>query len=283
MAKTDINLKAKSKKNNPVLSVSYLDKHIDRPNAHLTRYLTKTRKPTLRRDLIHLTTELIEQAKQAKQATTGLTKLKNKLLKNEINVKDYFEYQKISHQIIDKARKFTTLSQSKANSLFTEAKFTTKTGKARKRGRLKTIKQNELFLKRLSIKAKKLAMQQLNMVISRVLKTDGLGERAIQSGGVVDYVEPYLVNHIMTTMNIYTIGYDLLGEIFEDFVWLPDGAIANAKLTPNAYLIAREIDKYIEQGDYAGLSGFYQGKLKRSAPVVRTNRNKQARKINKIK
>lgn len=281
MSKTDINLKLKSKKNIPVLSVSYLDKHIDRPNIYLTRYLTKTRKPTLRKDLIHLTTELIEQAKQAKQATTGLTKLKNKLLKNEINVKDYFEYQKISHQIIDKARKFTTFSQTKASSLFTEAKYLTKTGKLRKSGRKKIKKANDLFLKRLSIKAKKLAMQQLNTVISRVLKTDGLGERAIANGGVIDYVEPYLVNHIMTTMNIYVIGYDLLSEIFEDFTWLPDGAIANAKLTPNAYLIAREIDKYITSGDYAGLSGFYQGKLKRSAPVVRKSRNIKARKINK--
>ena len=282
MSKSEINLKSRSKKTAPVLSISYLDKHIDSPNKHLKLYLTKTRKPTLTKDLIHLSNELIGQARAAKIKTTGLTKIKNKLIKGEIDVKDYFAYQKTAHQLIDKAAKFTTLSKTNAKQLFQEAKFTTKKGELRKRGRKTAKTKPFLTAKRISAKMKKLALQQLDTVIVRILKTEGLAVQAMQGEkGYIDYINAYLVNHIMTTMNNYVVGVDLMSEMFADFVWLPDGSIGDVKLTPKCYFLAKQINAYIEAGNYAGLAGFKMGKLQHNAPAVRTSRNKQSRKLNK--
>lgn len=282
MSKNEINLKSRSKKTAPVLSIAYLDKHIDLPNNHLKLYLTKTRKSTLKKDLIHLSNELIGAAKAAKIKTTGLTRIKNDLIKGKIDVKDYFAYQKTAHKLINKAKQFSTLSKTNASQLFNEAKFTTKKGELRKRGRKKTKIKPFLTAKRISAKMKRLAMQQLDTVIVRILKTEGLAVQAMQGEkGHIDFIQSYLVNHIMTTMNNYVVGVDLMAEMFADFVWLPDGSIADVTLTPKAYKLAKQINNYIEAGNYAGLAGFKMGKLKHNAPAVKTKRNKTSRKLNK--
>lgn len=269
MAKTDLNLRATSKKRNPILSLAYLDRTIDQPTDRLETYLTKTRRPTIRRDLIHLTTELIGSAREKKLRTTELTKLKNKLARGEVDLKNYFEFKKITKELIKRGQPLANLTASASKELFAESKFTTKTGKLRKRGRLKRAKNIELTAKRLSARARRVAAQQLAQVIALALKHDGLWNRALANNGVVDYVEPYAVSHITTTLNYYVVGYDLLSEIFASYEWLPDGGLGDAKLTTKAYLIAKRIAMAADTGSYSLMGSLFNGRLQRNAPAVR--------------
>ena len=221
----------------PVVSIAYLNKHINRPTPYLESYFLNTRADALRNDLYKAVLNLKGAALKNNVKTTGITRLLNDIKK--ANIKDFFTYKKLAKRAVKQTQGIVGQTASDANRLFAEAKYLTKNGKIRKR-KIKQIIEVVEPPTGDDLEELKLSRQQLDQVITLALKTDGLAEQIFAGGGFLKELSYYLFQHITTTLNSYVPALDLMSEMFETYE-IRGEQIVNLYASQKTYFLSKNI------------------------------------------